>query len=69
MSMDKTQLEARIRDGLSHCLPVTKEDAQLTCESCPYHPACDETDYALSSARLPVSMVEDIRRLVSGEMA
>ena len=65
----KNELEGKIRDGLNHCMPVTKQDAQLTCESCPYHPSCDGTEYALSSARLPASMVEDIRRLVSGEMA
>lgn len=65
MNSDEKRIADRIREGLRRCMPVTKADNALTCDTCPYNRICDQTDYAVTAARLPVTMINDIRKLVT----
>ncbi len=49
----------KIIDGLAHCLPETVTESMMSCETCPYTNDCHK-HYA--AVRLPIEMVEDIRR-------
>ena len=64
MNSDEKRIADRVSAALRRCLPVTKADAQLTCETCPYQKRCDQGNYELSAVRLPTVLIEDIRRLV-----
>ena len=63
MNKDERPIADRIREGLRRCLPVTKADMQLTCETCPYLKACEESGNDCTPVRLPLAMIDDIRRL------
>lgn len=67
MNTAERKLANRVASGLAHCLPVTPADRELTCETCPYCSACEESGCELAPVRLPREMVNDIRKLVSYE--
>lgn len=66
MNKDEKPIAEKIRSGLSHCLPVTEEEGELTCETCPYQADCENSKNEVTSVRLPITMIKDIRLLVSG---
>lgn len=49
----------KVLDGLAHCLPESNADAMMRCETCPYDNDCHRHNAAV---KLPIEMVEDIRR-------
>lgn len=49
----------KVMDGLRRCMPITKEDAKLTCGTCPYY-GCHE----YRSVSLPIKLIEDMRSLL-----
>lgn len=54
--MDDSKLD-KVIEALRHCLPITKEDGVLTCDTCPYY-RCED------GVRLSVALIEDIRELL-----
>ena len=51
----------KIIDGLAHCLPETKEDAMMGCESCSYFDECRDKYIPVS---LLIELVKDFRKLL-----
>lgn len=66
MNKEEKPIAERINNCLRRCLPITTEDEQLTCETCPYYQQCESSGYDVTSVRLPMAMISDLRRLVSG---
>ena len=50
----------KVLDGLRHCLPATKEDGILTCDTCPYYRCGD--GFSLSA-----ELVNDMRELLEAQ--
>ena len=50
----------KVLDALKHCLPTTKEDGLLTCDTCPYY-RCD------NGVKLSVALIEDMRELLKDQ--
>ena len=69
MNTAERQIARQIAMGLAICLPVTKADRELTCESCPYFKSCEESGYELAPVKLPRALIEDMRKLVNYDVS
>ena len=52
----------KILSALKHCLPYTKEEGDMTCDTCPYY-RCDD------GVRLSTELVMDIRKALEEQIA
>ena len=50
----------KVCKGLECCLPETQEQAVLSCADCPYDPCS-------FSVSLPVSLIDDVRKLITAQ--